>query len=48
MVNSLQVMVLAVLYGILLPGNLQIILMEVAKASNFDFFSTQDIYMDVF
>ena len=48
MINSLQIMNLAILLGIFLPENLQIILIEVTKACNFDFFNTEDLFNNVF
>lgn len=44
MVNALQIMVLAVLFDILLPSNVMVILREITKACNFDFFYTADFY----
>ena len=44
MVNALQIMVLAVLFDILLPSNVMVILREITKACNFDFFYTADLY----
>mmetsp|Transcript_33742 Transcript_33742/g.44510 ORF Transcript_33742/g.44510 Transcript_33742/m.44510 type:complete len:230 (+) Transcript_33742:313-1002(+) len=44
MVNSLQVMVMAILFGVYLPENLQVILIAVTKACSFDFYKTEDLY----
>ena len=39
---------MALLYGVFLPDNLQIILIEVTKACNFDFYNTEELYTDAF
>ena len=48
MLNSLQVMVLAILLDLMLPYNLQAILLEVKSACNFDLFQTEVIYKEFF
>mmetsp|Transcript_18451 Transcript_18451/g.24777 ORF Transcript_18451/g.24777 Transcript_18451/m.24777 type:complete len:86 (+) Transcript_18451:289-546(+) len=48
MVNSLQVMVISIVYATFMPENLHVILIEVTKACSFDFYQTEDIYMEIF
>ena len=48
MINALQMIMLAGLFRILYPDNLQVITIEVTKACNFDFYQTEDLYSDWF
>ena len=48
MVNTLQVINLAIIYDCLLPENMLVILSEVNKACNFDFYNTENLYIKMF
>ena len=48
MVNTLQVFNLAIIYNCLLPENMLVILAEVNKACNFDFYNTETMYETLF
>ena len=48
MVNTLQLINLAIIYKLLLPENMLVIQIEINKACNFDFYNTENLYMETF
>jgi len=48
LVNALQIIVIAIFFDLLLPPNLQVIIDELKKACNFEFFETDDFYNEIF
>ena len=48
MVNSLQLIVMGVLFDILQPENAKVIQLQILKACSFDFFYTEDLYKSMF
>eukprot|EP00353_Schmidingerella_taraikaensis_P005300 CAMPEP_0185569026 /NCGR_PEP_ID=MMETSP0434-20130131/1785_1 /TAXON_ID=626734 ORGANISM="Favella taraikaensis, Strain Fe Narragansett Bay" /NCGR_SAMPLE_ID=MMETSP0434 /ASSEMBLY_ACC=CAM_ASM_000379 /LENGTH=64 /DNA_ID=CAMNT_0028183687 /DNA_START=238 /DNA_END=432 /DNA_ORIENTATION=- len=44
MINALQMIMLAGLFNIAIPENLQVIIIEVTKALNLEFWDTEEAY----